>query len=238
MWLPLLLGLLLSRTGGLLALPSVRPTDCIAEKKRCLADPVCSATYRTLENCSLAKHPLQSLGHGTRAGCLNAELVLRNSPLQQCKCHRHMRRQEHCLHVYWTVHPSLTTGLFNLETSPYEDPAYEEPLRTDYKKLAAQVSGSRLIEDSTNACLSVTHICSMNKKCARLRTNYASTCSKEAGDVCDQHKCHQELRQFFEKLHTNITRSLLFCPCQDEVCGERRRKTIVPECSFQESTKR
>uniref|UniRef100_A0A8C4WNA1 GDNF family receptor alpha 3 n=1 Tax=Gopherus evgoodei TaxID=1825980 RepID=A0A8C4WNA1_9SAUR len=84
-----------------------------------------------------------------------------------------------------------------------------------------------------------THFCSLNKKCVHLRTYYASSCTKgaESGDTCDQRKCHKRLRQFFEKVPEDFTKRLLFCPCQDELCGERRRKTIVPECSFQDSIK-
>ncbi|XP_067390993.1 GDNF family receptor alpha-3 isoform X2 [Emydura macquarii macquarii] len=235
MGLPLLLGLLLCRAGGLLALPK----DCIAAEKICLMDPACNATYQALENCSLAKTHFLPLSHDTRARCLDAELDLRSSPLLHCKCHRRMRRQEHCLRIYWTVHSILTQGYFNLETSPYEDPANEEPWKTDYNKLAALLSGSHLAGDSTNPCLKATHVCSLNRKCVRRRTHYASICTKrvESGDTCDQRKCHRGLRHFFEKVPEDFTKRLLFCPCQDELCGERRRKTIVPECSFQDSIK-
>uniref|UniRef100_A0A7M4F9P6 GDNF family receptor alpha 3 n=1 Tax=Crocodylus porosus TaxID=8502 RepID=A0A7M4F9P6_CROPO len=165
----------------------------------CLKDSVCNTTYQTLENCSSAKtHPI-SLDHDARAKCLDAELAIRSSPLLHCKCRRRMRRQEHCLHIYWTVHS----------------------------------------RDNTNHCLKATHICSMNKKCIRWRTAYASICTRKAetGATCNRHMCHKGLRHFFEKVHEDFTKRLLFCPCENEVCGERRRKAIVPECSFQESIK-
>uniref|UniRef100_A0A7M4FAZ9 GDNF family receptor alpha 3 n=1 Tax=Crocodylus porosus TaxID=8502 RepID=A0A7M4FAZ9_CROPO len=217
-------------SGSFLALSS----DCTETKRLCLKDSVCNTTYQTLENCSSAKtHPI-SLDHDARAKCLDAELAIRSSPLLHCKCRRRMRRQEHCLHIYWTVHSSLMHGYMNMETSPYKDPANKEPKKMDYSRLAALVSG-----DNTNHCLKATHICSMNKKCIRWRTAYASICTRKAetGATCNRHMCHKGLRHFFEKVHEDFTKRLLFCPCENEVCGERRRKAIVPECSFQESIK-
>uniref|UniRef100_A0A8C3MTB6 Uncharacterized protein n=1 Tax=Geospiza parvula TaxID=87175 RepID=A0A8C3MTB6_GEOPR len=99
--------------------------------------------------------------------------------------------------------------------------------------------GSQFAGDATNPCLRATHICNLSKKCFRLRTDYASICTKGAAseDVCDRRKCHRGLRNFFEKVPEDFTKRILFCPCQDEFCGERRRKTIVPDCSFQYNTK-
>lgn len=99
--------------------------------------------------------------------------------------------------------------------------------------------GSQLAGDATNPCLKATHVCNLSKKCFRLRTDYASICTKGAGseDMCDRRKCHRGLRNFFEKVPEDFTKRILFCPCQDEFCGERRRKTIVPDCSFQYNTK-
>ncbi|XP_054697417.1 GDNF family receptor alpha-3 isoform X2 [Grus americana] len=236
MGLALLLGLLLSRAGDLLALPR---SDCITAEQLCLSDSTCNATYRTLENCALAKTRFLPLDHDSRVRCLNAELDLGNSSLLHCKCHRRMKRQEHCLRVFWTVHSSMTDGYFNLETSPYENPANEEHWKTDYNRLAALLSGSQLAGDATNPCLKATHVCNLSKKCVRLRTDYASICTKGAGseDMCDRRRCHRGLRHFFEKVPEDFTKRILFCPCQDELCGERRRKTIVPDCSFQYNTK-
>uniref|UniRef100_A0A8C5UFB3 GDNF family receptor alpha 3 n=1 Tax=Malurus cyaneus samueli TaxID=2593467 RepID=A0A8C5UFB3_9PASS len=184
----------------LVALPR---SDCVVAEQLCLSDSTCNATYRTLENCALAKTRLLPLDHNSRVRCLNAELDLGNSSLLHCKCHRRMKRQEHCLRIFWTVHSSMTDG------------------------------------DATNPCLKATHVCNLSKKCFRLRTDYASICTKGAGseDVCDRRKCHRGLRNFFEKVPEDFTKRILFCPCQDEFCGERRRKTIVPDCSFQYNTK-
>ncbi|KAG8128396.1 hypothetical protein E2320_015240 [Naja naja] len=69
----------------------------------------------------------------------------------------------------------------------------------------------------------------------RQRSQYAQACS--TGYPCDQRICHRSLRHFFEKVGPDFTKRLLFCPCQDESCGERRWKTIVPDCSFLSSSK-
>uniref|UniRef100_A0A8D2LK79 GDNF family receptor alpha 3 n=1 Tax=Varanus komodoensis TaxID=61221 RepID=A0A8D2LK79_VARKO len=94
---------------------------------------------------------------------------------------------------------------------------------------------STLAQDSANPCLQATNICHLDHRCLRLRSRYAKICS--AGHPCDQRKCHQGLRLFFERVDLDFTKRLLFCPCQDEVCGERRWNTIVPECSFQSGSK-
>ncbi|KAF7249814.1 GDNF family receptor alpha-4 [Varanus komodoensis] len=124
---------------------------------------------------------------------------------------------------------------FSLEMSPYEDVENEESLTAKYDKLATQISGAHMAGDSANPCLQATNICHLDHRCLRLRSRYAKICS--AGHPCDQRKCHQGLRLFFERVDLDFTKRLLFCPCQDEVCGERRWNTIVPECSFQSGSK-
>lgn len=93
--------------GDLLSLPR---SDCIAAEQLCLSDSICNATYRILEDCALAKTRFLPLDHDSRVRCLNAELDLGNSSLLHCKCHRRMKRQEHCLRIFWTVHASMTDG--------------------------------------------------------------------------------------------------------------------------------
>lgn len=116
----------------------------------------------------------------------------------------------------------------------FSEPHLGNHSRICFIVLFCDSADSRLPGDSTNQCLQVTHLCSMDRKCTHWRTVYASICS---GHFCEQHKCHRELRHFFGKVPADLTKKLLFCPCQDELCGERRRNTIVPECSFQSSTK-
>ncbi|XP_062977111.1 GDNF family receptor alpha-3 [Elgaria multicarinata webbii] len=239
MGLPLLLGLLLSRAGGLLVLPLEQSNNCITAENLCVADPACNATYQTLQNCSLslAKSSSLLLHHELRNRCREAETIIRNSYFRECKCHRRERKQKRCLRIYWTVHRTSVQADFSLATSPYEDIANEELSETKYDKMynKYQVSGSQIAADSTNPCLQATNICQLDHKCMRLRSRYAKICSAEY--PCDQRKCHQGLRLFFERVSLGFTKRLLFCPCQDEVCGERRWNTIVPECSFQSSSK-
>ncbi|KAJ7316622.1 hypothetical protein JRQ81_002784 [Phrynocephalus forsythii] len=240
MGLPLLLGLLLlSRTGGLLIVAFEQPNNCLTAETLCVADPACNATYQTLQTCSqsFAKRNIHLLHHEARNRCLEAETFVQNSYFKDCKCHRRTRKQEEqCLRIYWIVHSTLTQADFHLEVSPYEDTADEvSGSKTRYKHLETQLSGSRVFVDSTNPCLQAVNVCQLNHKCMRLRSNYAQICS--AGHPCDQRKCHRNLRNFFERVSVDFIRPLLFCPCQDEACGERRWNTIVPECSFLSSSK-
>ncbi|XP_077182287.1 GDNF family receptor alpha-3 isoform X1 [Paroedura picta] len=240
MGLPLLLGLLFSRTGGLLPQSIEQPNSCITAESLCLADPACNNTYRILESCSrsYAQNNFFILDHGARNKCLQAETMIRNSHFQECKCQRRTQKQEEqCLRIYWTVHSTVPEGDFNLEISPYKNVVSEESLKTNYNKLATRVSGSHLAGDSTNPCLQGAQVCSLNRRCGRLRAMYVSNCSPKDGHPCNQRKCHQELKHFFGRVDMDFTKRFLFCPCQDEFCGERRRKTIVPDCSFQNNSK-
>uniref|UniRef100_A0ACB8EJD1 Uncharacterized protein n=1 Tax=Sphaerodactylus townsendi TaxID=933632 RepID=A0ACB8EJD1_9SAUR len=224
---------------GLLAHSIEQLNSCITAENLCLADPVCNATYRILGTCShsYAKNSFFTLDHGAWNKCLQAETVIRNSHFQECKCQRRTQKQEeHCLRIYWTVHSTVSKGDFNLEMSPYKNVVSEESLKMDYNKLASQVPESHLVGDTTNPCLQVAQVCSLNRRCRRLRSTYVSNCSPKDGHACNQRKCHRELRHFFGKVDMDFTKRFLFCSCQDEFCGERRRKTIVPDCSFQGST--
>ncbi|XP_007420398.1 GDNF family receptor alpha-4 [Python bivittatus] len=238
MGLPLLLGLLLSRAGGFQVVSSEEPNNCVTAETLCIADLSCSATYQTLQNCShhLSKNSFILLHHEARNRCTEAQVKMRNSHFQHCKCHRRaQKKEERCLQIYQALHSTLTQDDFHLEMVPHRDIANEETVKTKYKKLATRVSGSHIAEDSTNPCLLATNICHLDHKCMRQRSQYAQACS--TGYPCDQRRCHRSLRHFFEKVDVDFTKRLLFCPCQDEVCGERRWNTIVPECSFQSSSK-
>nr|XP_060621672.1 GDNF family receptor alpha-3 [Anolis sagrei ordinatus] len=233
MGLPLLLGLLLARAGGLV-LSLEQPHNCITAENLCMTDPSCNATYLTFQQCSQS---LAKSSYEAKDKCLEAKTFIRNSYFQECKCPRRTRKkEERCLRIYWTIHPTLPQADFHLEVSPYEAAASEESSKTKYNKLATQASGSRVFGDSTNICLEAANVCQLDHKCVRQRTHYARICSVE-DHPCDQRKCHRGLRHFFERVSMEITKPLLFCPCQDDVCGKRRWNTIVPECSFQSNSK-
>lgn len=65
-------------------------------------------------------------------------------------------------------------------------------------------------------------------------------CTKRATSSennCNRQKCHKALRRFLERVPEEYSFALLFCPCSDTLCGERRRKTIVPSCSYEENVR-
>uniref|UniRef100_A0A8C6Y1Z1 GDNF family receptor alpha 3 n=1 Tax=Naja naja TaxID=35670 RepID=A0A8C6Y1Z1_NAJNA len=178
----------------------IDPNNCVTAETLCLAEPSCSATYQILQNCSqhLSKNSYIFLHHEAKNRCTEAQIKMRNSHFEHCKCHQHAQKKEgRCLQIYRAVHSTLTQG--------------------------------------PNACLFAANVCQLDHKCMRQRSQYAQACS--TGYPCDQRICHRSLRHFFEKVGPDFTKRLLFCPCQDESCGERRWKTIVPDCSFLSSSK-
>ncbi|XP_015236825.1 PREDICTED: GDNF family receptor alpha-2-like [Cyprinodon variegatus] len=52
-----------------------------------------------------------------------------------------------------------------------------------------------------------------------------------------ENQSESALRQFFERVSSELSYPLLFCSCLDQACAERRRRTIVPSCSHQERHK-
>uniref|UniRef100_A0A8C7E4G1 GDNF family receptor alpha 3 n=1 Tax=Naja naja TaxID=35670 RepID=A0A8C7E4G1_NAJNA len=202
-----------------------QPNNCVTAETLCLAEPSCSATYQILQNCSqhLSKNSYIFLHHEAKNRCTEAQIKMRNSHFEHCKCHQHAQKKEgRCLQIYRAVHSTLTQDDFHLEVLPHRDIANKEAVKTKYNKLP-------------NACLFAANVCQLDHKCMRQRSQYAQACS--TGYPCDQRICHRSLRHFFEKVGPDFTKRLLFCPCQDESCGERRWKTIVPDCSFLSSSK-
>ncbi|MEE6520544.1 hypothetical protein FKM82_018451 [Ascaphus truei] len=55
--------------------------------------------------------------------------------------------------------------------------------------------------------------------------------------MCNRSKCHKALRKFLDRVPAEYTNELLFCPCEDTACAERRRQTIVPACSYETKEK-
>ena len=86
------------------AAPSLPKTNCLEAKQVCLADPQCEALYQTLEGCA-SDRAVSSPGSEARLECLEALVALHSDRLLLgCKCHRGIRKEEHCLRVYWSLH--------------------------------------------------------------------------------------------------------------------------------------
>uniref|UniRef100_A0A8C0S7W2 GDNF/GAS1 domain-containing protein n=1 Tax=Canis lupus familiaris TaxID=9615 RepID=A0A8C0S7W2_CANLF len=49
---------------------------------------------------------------------------------------------------------------------------------------------------------------------------------------CPRARCRRALRRFFSRGPPALTHALLFCPCANAPCAERRRQTFVPACAF------
>lgn len=95
------------------------------------------------------------------------------------------------------------------------------------------------VASRSNPCLDAAKACNLNDNCKKLRSAYISTCNKQvsATEHCSRHKCHKALRHFFDRVPNAYSYRLLFCSCKDQACAERRRQTIVPDCSYQEREK-
>lgn len=92
-------------------------------------------------------------------------------------------------------------------------------------------------ERNCNPCLDAAKACNLNSSCKKQRSTYIATCSKEdpnKGETCSKKRCHRALRAFLDRVPTEYSYRLLFCPCQTEGCAERRRQTIVPDCSYKD----
>lgn len=88
---------------------------------------------------------------------------------------------------------------------------------------------------TVNRCLDAAKACNIDDVCQKLRTEYVSTCIKPStkSGLCNQSRCNKALRRFFDRVPPEYTHELLFCPCSDMACSERRRQTIVPSCSYE-----
>ncbi|XP_043925445.1 GDNF family receptor alpha-3 [Protopterus annectens] len=214
--------------------------DCLAAEKSCIADAVCSTAYSTLQSCLTATGDISLLSPDNQTECKTARITLQRSHFQNCRCQRGMKKEEQCLKIYWDINPGFTThGFLDMEfdSSPYEEAVVREPWQgIDYTQVAALLSGPG---DAANPCLYAADICSHDEKCAQHRSAYVSTCNRKGnnGHSCDRRRCHKTLRHFFEKVPQDYSLGVLLCSCKDDPCGERRRQTIVPGCSFEEEEK-
>eukprot|EP00066_Takifugu_rubripes_P006490 XP_003971315.1 PREDICTED: GDNF family receptor alpha-4-like [Takifugu rubripes] len=192
--------------------------------------------YRVLEYCA-AEEAVSPLGSDARTECLEAQNALQNyRPLQVCKCQRGSRREEHCLRVYWTVR--FPSAYDEYEVSPYEELKLNLVRNIEMSRMASIMAASSLSLDGQNQCLKAAQDCGLYEKCGSLRSDYVVACTKRpaaSDSSCNRQKCHRALRRFLERVPEEYSFALLFCPCSDPLCGERRRKTIVPSCSYEEN---
>ncbi|RXN24861.1 GDNF family receptor alpha-4 [Labeo rohita] len=200
----------------------------------CSSDEACSPRLRTLRQC-VAGGGSVKLGPGARNHCENAVTALLSSPLHRCQCKRGMKREKNCLSIYWSLKQSVLHGLSLVENYPYE------PVERgfDYVRLASIAAESEVGMTTVNRCLDAAKACNVDETCQKLRTEYVSACiapSARAGP-CNRARCNKALRKFFDRVPPDYTHELLFCPCSDTACAERRRQTIVPACSYEEREK-
>ncbi|XP_020364820.1 GDNF family receptor alpha-4 isoform X1 [Oncorhynchus kisutch] len=208
--------------------------DCLVAGDSCSSDETCSPRLRTLRQC-VAGNGSMKLGPGARSQCANAVSALLSSPLHGCQCKRGMKKEKNCLSIYWSLHQSVIHGLNLVESYPYE--AMERDY--DYVRLASITADTEAGMVTVNRCLDAAKACNVDDLCQKLRTEYVSACIKPSAKsgLCNKAKCSKALRRFFDRIPPDYTHELLFCPCTDTACAERRRQTIVPGCSFEGSGK-
>ncbi|XP_046877294.1 GDNF family receptor alpha-4 [Hypomesus transpacificus] len=186
--------------------------DCLVAGDSCSSDETCSPRLRTLRQC-VAGNGSMKLGPGARSQCANAVSALLSSPLHGCQCKRGMKKEKNCLSIYWSLHQSVIHGVTLVESYP----------------------DSEVGMTTVNRCLDAAKACNVDDLCQKLRTEYVSACIKTTAKsgLCNRPKCNRALRRFFDRVPPDYTHALLFCPCTDTACAERRRQTIVPGCSYE-----
>ncbi|XP_037652743.1 GDNF family receptor alpha-4a isoform X1 [Sebastes umbrosus] len=206
--------------------------DCLRAGDTCSSDDTCSPRLRTLRQC-VAGDGSVKLGPGARNQCENAMTALLSTPLHGCQCKRGMKKEKNCLSIYWSLHQSVLHGLNLVEDYPYEP----EERGSDYVRLASIAAESEVT--TVNRCLDAAKACNIDETCQKLRTEYVSSCIQPSArsGPCNRPKCNKALRKFFDRVPPDYTHELLFCPCTDTACSERRRQTIVPSCSYEDKEK-
>uniref|UniRef100_A0A1A8ITU9 GDNF family receptor alpha 4 n=2 Tax=Nothobranchius kuhntae TaxID=321403 RepID=A0A1A8ITU9_NOTKU len=205
-------------------------TDCLVAGDLCSSDEACSPRLRTLRQC-VAGNGSMKLGPGARSQCAKAVSALLSSPLHGCQCKRGMKKEKNCLSIYWSLHQSTIHGLNLVESYPYETVQRDY----DYVRLASITADTDVGMTTVNRCLDAAKACNVDDLCQKLRTEYVSACIKPIAKsgLCNRPKCNRALRRFFDRVPADYTHQLLFCPCTDTACAERRRQTIVPSCSYE-----
>ncbi|KAL2098757.1 hypothetical protein ACEWY4_005237 [Coilia grayii] len=182
--------------------------DCLHAGDTCSSDEACSPRLRTLRQC-VAGDGSVKLGPGARNHCENAVTALMASPLHRCQCKRGMKKEKNCLSMYWSLQQTI-------------------------------LHESEVGMTTVNRCLDAAKACNVDEACQKLRTEYVSACigasasARGGQQPCNRGRCSKALRKFFDRVPPEHTHELLFCPCHDTACAERRRQTIVPACSYEE----
>lgn len=229
------------------SVPSTQPewVDCIQASDMCNQNPNCSSRYRVMRQCLVGKEKEAMLDNNWE--CQAALDVLQKNSLHKCRCKRGMKRELQCLQNYWIIHMGLSGGEDIDEASPYEPVAPVQP--SEEFRLASISSGMLTVapkgsfcpeaDRTCNPCLNAAKDCNLNANCKKHRSAYIAICNKEdpKGDTCNKKRCHKALRVFLDRVPAEYSQRLLFCPCQTEGCAERRRQTIVPDCSYKEKVK-
>lgn len=142
------------------------------------------------------------------------------------------------LAINWNHHDVVTTYfcLYNFPSLCISSTAM------DSASFKAVTCTDPMPDSSCNPCLDAVKACNLNAVCKRQRSAYVAACSRPSPlmpspEPCGRKRCHRALRQFFERVQTDLSYPLLFCWCQDKACAERRRQTIIPTCSFEEKLK-
>nr|XP_061792729.1 GDNF family receptor alpha-4-like [Nerophis lumbriciformis] len=208
---------------------SALPTDCIEAHRTCSADPLCKELYRGLELCT-GEASVPPVEEQAMSECLQRQdaLLAKHPSFLACKCHRGFRKEEQCVQIYWRIH--LLPVEDELERSPYDNALMD-------RGMASLVAASPFIQDDVeNQCLKAAQDCGLYEKCGALRSEYVVACTKKISGTnrCNVQKCHRALRRFIERVPEEYSFGVLFCPCTNTACGERRRKTIVPSCAYEE----
>ncbi|XP_068130800.1 GDNF family receptor alpha-4 [Hyperolius riggenbachi] len=208
--------------------------DCLQAGEACKNNPSCSFNLRTLRQC-IAGNGANKLAPNAKSQCKRTVDALQSSLMHGCKCKRGMKKEKNCLNIYWSIHHTAMEGVSVLESSPYE--SFVRGF--DYVRLASITAGSENEVTQVNRCLDAAKACNVDTTCQKLRTEYVALCIKTITrtDSCNRSKCHKALRKFFDRVPPEYTNELLFCPCEDMACAERRRQTIVPACSYESKEK-
>lgn len=154
------------------------------------------------------------------------------------------------MHILFSLSPLLLSPEVKVASHVYSNKASKSLIitcdlnfsrcREDWKAFVICVFFSPESEVTTvNLCLDAAKACNIDETCQKLRTEYVSACIQPSArsGPCNQPKCNKALRKFFDRVPPDYTHELLFCPCTDTACAERRRQTIVPSCSYEEKDK-